>query len=77
MNQSTSAASTSQPSLWSRVTPYHKAKLVFLLAALFSFFLSVTLWFLVDREMGLFVGLWVPSLLSLGALVLVGEDDAR
>jgi len=30
----------------------------------------------VDREMGLFVGLWVPSLLALGALVLVGEDDS-
>ncbi len=62
--------------MWRRITPFHKAKLVFLLAALISFALSVTLWFLVDREMGLFVGLWVPSLLALGALVLVGEDDS-
>ncbi len=76
MNPSSPSAPTDQSSLWSRVTPFHKAKLVFLLVALFSFFLSVTLWFLVDKEMGLFVGLWVPSLLSLGALVLVGEDDA-
>jgi len=51
-------------------------KLVFLLAALFSFVLSVTLWFFVDREMGVFVGLWVPTLLGLGVLVLVGEDDS-
>lgn len=77
MSHPSPAASDDQPSEWGSVTPFHKAKLVFLLVALFSFFLSVTLWFLVDREMGLFVGLWVPSLLSLGALVLVGEDDAR
>lgn len=73
--------STTQPasegSMWSRASAFHKLKLVFLAAALFSFALSVTLWFLVDREMGLFVGLWVPTLLGLGVLVLVGEDDSR
>ena len=42
---------------------------LFLLAAFLSFLLAVWLWFFVDREYGLFVGLWVPSILSLGALV--------
>ena len=63
-------------SLWSRLAAFHKFKLVFLLAAFFSFVLSVTLWFFVDREMGMFVGLWVPTLLGLGVLVLVGEGDS-
>lgn len=75
-----SSQSTTQPtsggSLWGRISAFHKVKLVFLAAALFSFALSVTLWFLVDREMGVFVGLWVPTLLGLGVLVLVGEDDS-
>ena len=62
--------------LWSRITAFHKVKLVFMAASFFSFLLSVTLWFLVDKEMGLFVGLWVPSLLALGVLVLIGEEDS-
>ena len=56
------------------VSSFHKVKLAFLVAAFISFVLSVSLWFLVDREVGLFVGLWVPAIHSLGALVLVGED---
>jgi hypothetical protein len=39
-------------------------------AAALSFALSVSLWFGGDREAGVFVGLWVPSILSLGAFVL-------
>ena len=62
---------------WSEITSFHKTKLVFLAAAFFSFVLSVTLWFLVDREIGLFVGLWVPAIHSLGTLVLVGEGKSR
>jgi lipopolysaccharide export LptBFGC system permease protein LptF len=51
-------------------------KLVFLLAGTVSFLLSVGLWFLGDdRETALFVGLWVPSLFSLGALVASPERD--
>jgi hypothetical protein len=53
------------------------AKLVFIGAGTASFLLSVWLWFIVeDREMGLYVGLWVPSLFSLGALVVSWEGDA-
>ena len=41
----------------------------FLTAAGVSFVASVGSWFLVDREVGLFIGLWVPSILGLGALL--------
>jgi hypothetical protein len=40
---------------------------LFLLAAFVSFVFSVSLWFFVDKETGIFVGLWVPSILSLAA----------
>ena len=55
------------------LSSFHRTKLVFLSAAFVSFLLSVALWFLVDRELGLFVGLWVPTIHSLGTLVLTGE----
>lgn len=57
------------------LTSFHRTKLVFLAAAFVSFLLSVTLWFFVDRELGLFVGLWVPAIHSLGTLVLTGEQS--
>ena len=41
----------------------------FIVAAGLSFVGSVTSWFLFDREIGLYIGLWVPSILSLGALL--------
>ena len=37
--------------------------------ALLSFLLSVYLWFNGDKDSGLFVGVWVPSILSFGAFV--------
>ena len=46
----------------------------FLAAAFASFLVSVGLWFLVDHDAGMFVGIWVPSILSAGAL-LIGRDD--
>ncbi|MDQ6815848.1 MAG: hypothetical protein M3018_00365 [Actinomycetota bacterium] len=46
------------------------ARALILLAALVSFLLSVLLWFGGDRQQGIFVGLWVPSILSLGGLLL-------
>ena len=63
--------------MWSVLSPFHRVKLAFMGAAFISFVLSVSLWFLVDREIGLFVGLWVPAIHSLGTLVLVGEADPR
>ncbi len=53
------------------------AKLMILFAALISFLLSVYLWFSSSREQGLFVGLWVPSILSFGALLLSGRAGSR
>jgi hypothetical protein len=41
--------------------------LLFLVAAATSFVLSIALWFAGNREEGLFVGLWVPSILAAGA----------
>lgn len=38
-------------------------------AAFVSFLFSVSLWFFVDKDAGLFVGIWVPSILSLAAAV--------
>jgi len=61
-------------SIWSVLSSFHKVKLAFMAAAFVSFVLSVSLWFLVDRELGIFVGLWVPAIHSLGVLVLGGED---
>ncbi|HEX2496609.1 MAG TPA: hypothetical protein VHK46_07210 [Gaiellaceae bacterium] len=40
------------------------------LAALISFVLSVSLWFAGNEQEAIFVGLWVPSILALGALVV-------
>ena len=49
--------------------------LVILVAAFASFVLSVTLWFTGSHDQGLFVGLWVPSILSLGSVALQLAGD--
>ncbi len=51
-----------------------RAKAFFMLAAGLSFLMSVSLFFTGDRERGIYVGLWVPSILSAGALLLGKED---
>lgn len=58
------------------VSPFHRAKLAFLVAGFASLVLSVALWFSGSRQEALFVGLWVPAIHSLGALVLVGEGSS-
>ena len=47
-----------------------RPKALFMLAAGLSFLMSVYLFFTGSREQGIFVGLWVPSILSAGALLL-------
>ncbi len=47
-----------------------RAAIAILAAAFASFLLSVTLWFTGSHDQGLFVGLWVPSILSFGAVAL-------
>ena len=53
-----------------------RARNLFLVAAGASFLLSVSLWFLGHKDQGVFVGLWVPSILALGALMLAGKGRA-
>lgn len=55
---------------WWRVSKY-----TILLAAGMSFLLSVFLWFTGAKEQGIFVGLWVPSILSFGAYVFAGRNE--
>ena len=53
-------------------------KMSILIAAFLSFALSTGLWFsgVPDaKNYGLFVGLWVPSFLSLGNLLLNNKGD--
>ncbi|MFT4514685.1 MAG: hypothetical protein ACI91B_003397 [Planctomycetota bacterium] len=47
-----------------------RARLLVLVGAFASFLFSVSLWFYGMRDEGLFVGLWVPSILGLGNLML-------
>ncbi len=49
--------------------PETSARALILLGALVSFVLSVSLWVGGNEQQAIFVGLWVPSILSLGALV--------
>ncbi len=51
------------------------AKLGIFIAASASFALSVYLWFTGGREEGLYVGLWVPSILSFGTFLLGGKSN--
>jgi hypothetical protein len=62
----------------SRVAPRQiaRSKLLIVLAAVISFVLSVFLWFTGHESQGIFVGLWVPSILSFGALMLAGSEVA-
>jgi hypothetical protein len=52
-----------------------RPKAMFFLAAVLSFFMSVYLFFSGDYERGIFVGIWVPSILSAGSLLLGGRSD--
>jgi hypothetical protein len=54
-----------------------KIKGLFALAAGISFILSVYLWFSGYKDQGLYVGLWVPSILSSGALLLAGKGRSH
>ena len=52
-----------------KAPPASAARTLILAAALLSFGLSVGLFFSGDESEGIFVGLWVPSILALGAFV--------
>ena len=50
-----------------------RPKALFMLAAGLSFVMSVSLFFTGSQEQGIYVGIWVPSILSAGALLLGGN----
>jgi hypothetical protein len=50
-------------------------KYLFILGAFISFLFSVSLWFFGYRDEGVFVGLWVPSILALGCLMLADRGS--
>ena len=53
-------------------------KALLLAAALASFLLSVSLYFIADdKTAGIFVGIWVPSVLSMGSMVLARGEGSR
>lgn len=52
-------------------SPESLARALILLAAGLSMLLSVAIWFVFDDKLAaIFVGVWVPSILSLGAIIL-------
>ena len=51
-------------------SPVLGARGLILIAAFASFVISVVLWFGGHHQEGIFVGLWVPSILALGAVLL-------
>ena len=54
-----------------------RLKLPFLIAGFASFLFSVWLYFVQDEQTaGIFVGLWVPSIHSLGTLLLTPTDPS-
>ena len=63
------------PATWPGTSPapedtiLNKSDYFLLSAAFASFVLSVSLWFFVSKDAGVFVGLWVPTILSFGAYV--------
>ncbi len=61
-----------------KTLPYPmRAKLPFLVAGFLAFLFSVYLYFVREEEMiGIFVGLWVPSIHSLGTLVVTAVDNS-
>ncbi len=52
-----------------------QARTLVLLAALASFVFSVSLWFSGNTDEGLFVGIWVPSIIALGTFVFPREES--
>ena len=56
---------------------YGKGDLMILLAAFLSFLFSVSLWFglgmAANKEAGIFVGIWVPSILATGVFFHVAR----
>ena len=65
-----------------KVQPETMFKIALILAAAASFVFSISLYFSADktdiagRLNGIYVGIWVPSILELGALVIGGKKQS-
>ena len=57
------------------MSKFQLAKLGFIVAAGASVLFSISLWFSGSKPEGMFVGLWVPSILSFGTLILVRRSN--
>jgi hypothetical protein len=74
MPQSTPADRPRHQNIGNEIIPgVSRSKGLFLLAGFLSFLMSVTLWFSGNKDQAIFVGLWVPSILSAGSLLLGGD----
>jgi hypothetical protein len=54
-----------------------RARALILAAACLSFLVSVAVFFFDDETRGIFIGIWVPSILALGALILPPREGPR
>jgi len=54
-----------------------KSDYFILSAALFSMILSIYLWFFVNHDAGVFVGIWVPSILGFGSYFKILKYRSR
>jgi hypothetical protein len=65
-----------------KMKPERILKGTFLLAAFASFLLSITVYFQAHNKIegrlnGIYIGIWVPSILSLGSFVLARRDSSK
>ena len=56
---------------------FRKSDLFILSAVFISFVFSVTLWFTGSKDAGVFVGIWVPSIIGVGAYLKLMVLDRR
>jgi lipopolysaccharide export LptBFGC system permease protein LptF len=60
---------------------FDKGDLLVMLAAFLSFLFSVALWFGIgmsaNKDAGIFVGIWVPSIISAGIYIRVARRGSK
>lgn len=69
------AASGASSAVSAKARSLTVARGLILLAAFASFVLSVSLWFSGSELEGVFVGIWVPSIISLGAFLMPKQTE--
>jgi hypothetical protein len=58
-------------------TMYQISDYIILIAALLSMIFSIYLWFSGEQEAGVYVGLWVPSIIGFGCYVKIAGSNKR